>query len=100
MNKKEYLLQCLAEEAAEISQAVSKVLRFGPDNQWPGYEGTAIERLMHEIADFTAVIEMLAPLFADRGLKGDPTGLIEAKKAKVLSMMEYSRQLGTLEYDQ
>lgn len=40
MNKQEYLLQCLAEEASEVVQAVSKCLRFGLNNEWPGYEGT------------------------------------------------------------
>lgn len=29
MNKAEHLLTCLAEECAEIQQAVSKALRFG-----------------------------------------------------------------------
>ncbi len=31
MNKTEYLLVCLAEECAEIQQAVDKALRFGLD---------------------------------------------------------------------
>lgn len=54
-----YLIQCLAEEAVEIAHSASKCLRFGDDNQWPGYEGTALERLAGEINDFKAVLEML-----------------------------------------
>lgn len=86
MNRKEYLLECLAEEAAEIVQAKSKVVRFGEDDAWPSYEGTALTRLFAEMNDILAVIEILSgevPFVANREA-------IDAKKRKVEEMFKYS----------
>ena len=52
MTKQEHLLVVLMEEAAEVSQAVSKILRFGQtkDNT---------DRLISELNDYQAAIYML-----------------------------------------
>jgi len=97
MTKQEYLIQCLSEEASEVAQAASKCLRFGLDNEWPGYNGTALDRMLEEVYDFLAVFEMIekeisgADVPYDRAIK-----MMCAKKNKVASMMEYSRARGVL----
>lgn len=57
MNRREYLLVCLMEECAEVAQAASKVLRFGLYDEHLGATNQA--RLMAEITDLSAVIQML-----------------------------------------
>lgn len=58
MNNKEYLLTLLSEEAAEVIQAVSKVLRFSEHHSPPLRSTTNIEELNIELAQLMAVIEM------------------------------------------
>ena len=96
MTKKEYLLECLAEEACEIAQAKSKVIRFGEDNEWPGYNGTALTRLCTEINDFYGVLELLVEEIQAMKFYLPNRDEIEAKKRKVMDMMEYSRQRGII----
>ena len=57
MNNKEHLLLCLMEEAAEITQAASKCLRFGVDDKYLCC--TNLENLIYEFNDMLAVIEEL-----------------------------------------
>jgi len=52
-------LEILAEEAAEIIQAKSKVARFGWSGREPGCELTNRERLAEEIGDLLAVVDIL-----------------------------------------
>lgn len=52
----ETLLIC-QEECAEVTQAISKVLRFGLDSSWQ--DRTNQERLEEEIGDLVAMIEIL-----------------------------------------
>lgn len=95
MNKKEYLLSCLSEECGEVTQAVSKILRFGSDDHHPDapvYE-TNKKRLSDECNDIYAVLIMLA----DKGII-DPINLdaIQAKKEKVQKYMDEYYDEGTL----
>jgi hypothetical protein len=97
MNETQYLLDVLAEEAAEVAHRASKSIRFGSFEVQPGQELNNSARLSLEIRDFTALVKMLM----DRGLV-DPeiifsAELGEAKEAKVMAMMAYSRKLGQLE---
>lgn len=49
---------CIAqEECAEVSQAISKIFRFGIDSEWNGK--TNKQRLEEEVGDLYAMIEML-----------------------------------------
>lgn len=92
MNRTEHLLACLAEECAEVQQAVAKALRFGLDD---GYtqDGTNAGDIMKELDDLIGVAEMLR----DEGvLKGLTRAAVDAKKAKVLHWMKYAEERGTL----
>jgi NTP pyrophosphatase (non-canonical NTP hydrolase) len=53
------ILLILQEECAEVIQAISKCMRFGPDQIKPGKEDTNIAHLEQEIADVQAMIELL-----------------------------------------
>ena len=62
MNRKEYLLDCLMEEAAEVQQAASKCLRFGFDayNPKDTEHVKNATTLQMELKDLIAVASMLA----------------------------------------
>jgi NTP pyrophosphatase (non-canonical NTP hydrolase) len=48
------------EECAEVTQAISKVLRFGTEKRWPDdYAPTNREKLEEEIGDLLAMIDIL-----------------------------------------
>ena len=59
MNKLNYGLIKLAEEASEVSKEAIKCLLFGIDNSHPYSSTLNIERLGEEIDDFMAVIAYL-----------------------------------------
>ena len=59
MTRTEHLLVCLAEEAAEIQKAVSKALRFGLQDGYPGTDRTNARDIMLEFYDLAAIIGML-----------------------------------------
>lgn len=52
-------LLILQEECAEVTQAISKVFRFGVDNKHPELVHTNKERLEEEIGDLLAMIDIL-----------------------------------------
>ena len=93
MNKQEYLLTCLSEEAAEIIQAVGKAQRFGMDDDY--YDESPKEAILREFIDLVAVIEMLfgEDIRTTILYSGEE---IDAKKKKVLKYIEYSKDKGTL----
>lgn len=94
MNKVEHLLVCLAEECAEIQQAVSKALRFGLDDGAPGGEITNAQDIAKECCDIVALIDLLE----EEGViyNSGTIQAIEQKKAKVKRYMEYAKMRGTL----
>jgi len=61
MTKREYLYTVLTEEASEVSQAVSKILRFGEKAYNPADEikKTNEAALIEEVQHLTAAVEML-----------------------------------------
>lgn len=59
MTTDEYLLTKLGEECNEIAQRVSKVLCFGLTEQQPDQEYDNASRLLHEVLDFQATLEVL-----------------------------------------
>lgn len=93
MNKQEYLLTCLSEEAAEIIQAVGKAQRFGLDDDW--FDDSPRIAILREFVDLVAVIELLygEDIRTTILYSGEE---IEAKKKKVKKFMEYSKEKGTL----
>jgi len=70
-------LEVLAEEAAEVIQAKSKIIRFGFNEQ-------NCKRLETEIGDFLALVDILL----DEKLISS-NGLQEAKKAKLEKLVNY-----------
>jgi hypothetical protein len=51
-----FLLDKLQEESAEVIQAISKIRRFGKDNQHPDRNTTNYEELVQELEDFLAIV--------------------------------------------
>lgn len=52
------ILTILIEEAAEVQQRATKLLRFGRDEVQPGQELTNAQRLSRELGDMAALVEM------------------------------------------
>jgi len=52
------ILTILIEEAAEIQQRATKLLRFGRDEIQPGQPLTNMQRMSGEIGDFMAVLRL------------------------------------------
>lgn len=59
MNRADYLLVVAAEEAAEVAQAATKCLRFGPVQPYPEKGFTNATHLLLEFTQLWAVIQML-----------------------------------------
>jgi NTP pyrophosphatase (non-canonical NTP hydrolase) len=96
VNRTEHLLVCLAEECAEVSQRVSKALRFGLAEVQPGQPLNNAERIAGELDDLFAVARILA----DEGIlpREGPDGaeVVEGKRAKIERCMAISREQGVL----
>ena len=97
MTRLEYLLQCLAEEGSETAQEQSKANRFGLDHTWPTRIGTPRERLIQEINDFLAVVEMIQDEDPGRFARIGDRQAIMKKKEKVEEMIIISREHGRVE---
>ena len=89
MNETEHLLVILEEECVEVAQEISKALRFGMDEMMPGQTLTNRERILRELNDLWAAVEMLDLQQVDRAA-------IERKKVKVAKFMDYAKNCGTL----
>jgi NTP pyrophosphatase (non-canonical NTP hydrolase) len=76
----------LQEECAEVTQAISKCFRFGPDQMKPGKERTNINMLEEEIGDLFAMVELLTDL--DIGVTQQ--GIFEAKMKKFEKLKTWS----------
>ena len=94
MKVTQYVLLCLAEEANEVAHAVSKVLRFTPDDSAITGGPSNMETLQKEYNDFLAVAELLSSMSIP--LQRDPV-MVEMKKKRLLEYMDYSEKLGVVE---
>lgn len=94
MNRTEHLLVCLAEECAEVGQAVSKALRFGLTDGYPETDRTNATDIAFEVSDLFAVIEMLVECGAIQPCWGEPR--LSNKKKKIEEFMRYAEERGTL----
>ncbi len=110
MNRTEHLLVCLAEECAEVTKEVTKILRFGMnDKPIQSLGGNELEpnsvRLQQEIIDVITLIDMIAdeddvlPLFNrpynDEGNEFE--SMMAAKREKVEKYIKYAREKGTIQ---
>ena len=59
MTELEHLFCIAGEEGVEVSQRVSKILRFGRGEIQPGQDLNNTERFVQEFNDLVAVMEML-----------------------------------------
>lgn len=97
MTRTEHLLVILSEECAEVSQRVTKALRFGLTEIQPGQSASNGYRIIEEYADLLAVAGMLMeenalPRFENLG------PLIQSKRQKIEQFLVYSaNSCGTLE---
>lgn len=79
------VMDILQEEAAEVIQAVSKIRRFGIDNQKIGADQNNREHLEEELGDMLAMIDIL--LVNDIVNWGN---LHVAKRAKIEKLKKWS----------
>lgn len=80
------ILLILQEECAEVTQAISKCFRFGPDQMKPGKDRTNISMVEEELGDLLAMIELLCK--QDIGVS--TVGLIDAKVKKMEKLKQWS----------
>ena len=80
------ILLILQEECAEVTQAISKCFRFGPDQLKPGKDQTNIQMLQEELGDLLAMIDLLVK--KDVGV--DWKELMLAKQNKFLKLKQWS----------
>lgn len=93
MTETECLLIQFGEELNEVGQRVAKALRFGLDEVQDGQSLNNAERIMVEVDDAIAVLEMLQ---ARRDLPSNSQERINAKKFKIAQYLRYSRQRGVI----
>ena len=94
MTRTEHLLTILSEECSEVSQRVSKALRFGLNEVQKGQEEDNAERIIYELSDLVAVYEMLR----DENLLPDLESYdLSEKKEKVEKHLKLSMREGTLQ---
>lgn len=91
MTREQILLIQLAEECAEVSQNISKALRFGKDEVYYKRDDSNAERITSEMNDLIGVFRMLV----DEGILPDTDEeKISNKKHKVDEYIGYSTTLG------
>ena len=94
MNNLEYLLTSLMEECGELSQSISKCVRFTPNHVCPKKGKPNIEDVRIEFSDVIALFELLKE---EEGIDIQASrALIDAKKTRFKQMRQISRELGTL----
>ena len=93
LTEEQYLLICLAEECTEVTQRVTKQLRFGSDEVQPGQPLNNAERTAGELNDLLATH---GRLIETRALPTPDPAAILAKFGKIDRYMNYSRERGTL----
>jgi NTP pyrophosphatase (non-canonical NTP hydrolase) len=85
-NELKEIMLILQEECAEVTQAVSKCMRFGPDQMKPGKDRTNLNMLEEEIGDLFAMVELLV----DMKVGVTQNGISKAKKLKFEKLKKWS----------
>lgn len=95
MNRLQYLLNKLAEEASEVSQIALKTAQFGLEKCKPGQDLTNAQRTHGELNDLLAIVDLLNREF---GFGFVPSEISQMQKqAKVKQFYEYSISCGMVE---
>ena len=98
MTGTQYLLVCLAEEAAEVQKAATKALRFGLYNHHPGLPTRNRDTLAHELVELAVITERLLEASAIPALsKKDEESIKAAKFNRLLLYAKESKRQGTLD---
>ncbi len=98
MNESEHLLVCLAEECAEIQQAVTKALRFGLRDGYPESGRTNAQDIRKEMVDLIAVWELLEEKQIIYHMQNNEQA-IKRKKARAIQYMNYAKSTGAMVED-
>jgi hypothetical protein len=95
MTRTQLLYLKLAEECAEVTQRVSKIIQFGPNDKEPGCTLDNLTRLHDEVSDLIAVIAILREerLLPEHG-DAQEAAHIELKRQKINRYLTYSQELG------
>lgn len=96
LTKQQYLLGCLAEECAEVTQRITKILRFGLHNIQEGQDLTNEKRLVYELNDLLAVIALLEDVGEVELSELSDFTAMNKKQEKVKKYMEFSQKQGIL----
>lgn len=107
MTETDYLLVCVMEECNEVSQRVSKALRFGLGEIQPGQGKTNAARIREEVYDLHGALEALMRHLEDRDAderilddldfdanSPECSAAIEAKIVKIREYLDHSEILG------
>jgi hypothetical protein len=94
MNRLQYLLSKLAEEASEVAQISLKTSQFGLEDVKPGQDSSNRMRMFDELNDLNGIIRMLNMEF---GFGYAPElAAMEEKEAKVNRYYNYSYDSGLI----
>jgi NTP pyrophosphatase (non-canonical NTP hydrolase) len=86
MNSKQNEILLIAqEECAEVTQAISKIFRFGMDAKHPNEDRNNKQRLTEEVGDLLCMIELLIA----NGVV-DEMSVYNAKNAKMTKLAKWS----------
>ena len=86
MNSKQNEILLIAqEECAEVTQAISKIFRFGMDAKHPNEDRNNKQRLTEEVGDLLCMIELLIA----NGIV-DEMSIYNAKNAKMTKLAKWS----------
>lgn len=98
MNYEQFLLLKLAEECVEVAQRCSKQMQFGKDEIQPGQNKSNCRRLLDELNDLIAVVDLLleAGEIPTNSVPQLEKAIAE-KKRKIEKYLEYSKELGKVE---
>lgn len=94
MKYSEYLLICLAEEAAETSKEALKCVRFGVNDKYDEYDQTNLKRLELEYSDMVATLRDLKSIGIS--IEVDEARVAEKRKRN-LFFADISRERGIID---
>jgi hypothetical protein len=101
LNRKEYLLNLVQEECAEVAKRASKCIRFGVYEVRTDRTKNNLQLLAEEYLDLMTIIDMLndelCGEFGEVFNSETAADYMEAKRDKVEKYMGYSRECGLLE---
>ena len=94
MNREQHLLTKLSEECNEVGQVCSKIISLGLFNCKPGTRDTNKQRLIEEINDVLAVLNMIESEIFNTPIKNSK--LMLEKIDKVNKYYKVAQQLGNV----